>query len=334
MNLIVFAEDESRADDIANMVGEVTIEHPSRIFLITANRRSASPLLDSWISARCSLPVPGGKQVCCEEINLTANGTEANKVPSIVTSLLVSDVPTVLLWKTNVDVKDRVFQSLIEISDRVLIDSSEEQNPESALVAWRQVMKAQNSHAAFCDLAWTHLTRWRTLLAQAFQPLEMRAAFPAIDAVDVTYSSTRVPPHSGLSQSLLLIGWLTHVLHWSCVHALRRVEIGTYVSKLRYEQQAINIRIGPVAPNPAWAGGIESIMIHAGSRMLLHVHSTDRRDAIRVVTQTPDHLSEEETISSHDEHESELVSRELEVLHRDRMYEESVGTLVTLMTEP
>jgi glucose-6-phosphate dehydrogenase assembly protein OpcA len=333
MNFIVFAEDVSRANDIANMVGEVTLEHPSRIFLILADRRSAQPLLDSWISARCSVPVPGGKQVCCEQINLTAQGTEANKVPSIVTSLLVPDVPAILLWKTNVDVNDRVMHSLIDISDRVLIDSSEDQNPESALTAWQRVMKRSNGRAAFCDLAWTHLTKWRSPLAQAFQPREMQAAFPTIDTVDILYSATRVPPHSGLSQSLLLVGWLAHALQWRPVRALQQVDTGTYTSKLRCGQQAINIHLAPTPPGVARAGGIESIMIHMTSGVQLELHTTDRLDALHVVKKKPGVPFEEGTVAAHEEPESELVSRELEVLQRDRIYEESIGTIVSLLTE-
>ena len=333
MNLIVFTEDESRADDISSMVGDVTLEHPSRIFLITADRRSASPYLDTWISARCSIPVPGGKQVCCEQINLTANGTEAKKIPSIVTSLLVPDVPTVLLWKTGVDAKDHVFSSLIEVSDRVLIDSSEDQNPEAALLVWGRMMKGPRNRAAFCDLAWTHLTRWRSVLARTFQPPEMLGALPAISSVTVDFSTTRAPSHSGLSQSFLLIGWLTHALRWSQVYTLRRTETGTYEAKLRFEQQAISVRIGPGSARATGAGGIESIEIDMASGARVIVRTDGREDAISVMRHWPDRPDEEETISLHMEHEPELVSRELEVVQRDSVYEESVAKLTSLLME-
>ncbi|MBM2846304.1 MAG: Glucose-6-P dehydrogenase subunit [Bacteroidetes bacterium] len=57
MNLVVVTDTEEAATEIGDLVGEVTLDHPSRIFLITADRRSGTPLLDAWISARCSLPV-------------------------------------------------------------------------------------------------------------------------------------------------------------------------------------------------------------------------------------------------------------------------------------
>ena len=175
LNFIVVTEDEKEIDALAEMAGEVTLEHPARIFLVVANRRHGTPRLDAWISARCSLPVPGGKQICCEQINLVAEGTEAKKIPSIVTSLLVSDVPSVLLWKGSIDVNDSIVQSLGDVVDRILIDSSEDLVPVPGLHTWRSFIEKRNAHTTFGDLAWTHLTAWRSVVANAFNPPEIRS---------------------------------------------------------------------------------------------------------------------------------------------------------------
>jgi hypothetical protein len=84
LNLVIFTEGADRASGLEEIVSQITVDHPSRIFLISANRDAARPNMEAWVSARCSLPAPGGKQVCCEEINLVVSGTDANKVPSIV----------------------------------------------------------------------------------------------------------------------------------------------------------------------------------------------------------------------------------------------------------
>src|SRR5512141_2788976 len=68
MNLIVVTEDEKGADALATMVGEVTLEHPARIFLVVLDRGAKEASLDAWISARCAIPEPGEEQVCCEQI--------------------------------------------------------------------------------------------------------------------------------------------------------------------------------------------------------------------------------------------------------------------------
>ncbi len=193
LSFIIITENEQELDELASMAGDVTLEHPARIFLMSADRRHGMPKLDAWISARCSLPVPGGKQVCCEQINIVAQGVECNKIPSIVTSLLVSDVPSVLLWKLRVDPNDTMLTSLAHVVDRVLIDSSEDLSSESNLLAWHDFIRTRSVYATCGDLGWTHLTAWRSVVANAFNPPEMRQEIAGIDTVTVEYSSTTVP---------------------------------------------------------------------------------------------------------------------------------------------
>ena len=55
MNLIVVTEDETGMDTLGTMVGEVTLEHPARIFLAVLARGAKEASLNSWISARCAI---------------------------------------------------------------------------------------------------------------------------------------------------------------------------------------------------------------------------------------------------------------------------------------
>ncbi|HET6271984.1 MAG TPA: glucose-6-phosphate dehydrogenase assembly protein OpcA [Bacteroidota bacterium] len=324
MNLVVVTDTEAAAAEIGDLVGDVTLDHPSRIFLITADRRSGTPVLDAWISARCSLPVPGGKQVCCEQINLTARGTEANKIPSIVTSLLVSDVPTVLLWKHRVDLHDAVLRSLIQVADRLLIDSSEDSAPGTSLVAWGQLLESHGA-AAFGDLAWTHLSQWRALLAQVFQPLEGRKHLPFLESVQIGYSTSTTPRHSGLSQSLLLVGWLARSLRWIQMHPLQ--DTGNLTAKFRLDEQAITVTLSAVPPRANLPGGIGSIALHGSDGFNVIHEMTERNDCIRIRQS-----GSVGTVLPHTHKtEAELVSLALDDLHRDQMYEGSLATLVKLL---
>jgi glucose-6-phosphate dehydrogenase assembly protein OpcA len=331
LNLIAVTENEADAEIISNLVGEVTVEHPSRIFIVVADRRAGTPSLEAWISARCSLPLPGGKQVCCEQINLTAHSNDIYKVPSIITSLLVSDVPTVLLWKLRVDEEDDVLPQLVHISDRVLIDSSEERDASASLSAWNQFIVNNRGQTVFGDLAWTHLTSWRGLLAQAFQPIEMREHLNATDAVTIRYSSSHRPLHSGLSQSLLMMGWLAHVLQWNAARPLQNDGAGKYTAKFSLGEKAIDINIYSVPPTNGGPGGIESLSIDSTLGLQLSFELTDRLGCIRMVRKTGVGLGEELIRPVSDRTETELVAQELEVLHRDALYEESLAMSVSLM---
>jgi glucose-6-phosphate dehydrogenase assembly protein OpcA len=330
MNLIVVTEREGELDILAEMAGEVTIEHPARIFLVLANRQTPAPKLDAWISARCSVPVPGGKQVCCEQINLIALGPEAEKIPSIVTSLLVSDVPSVLLWKAAINDHDTMLQALANVVDRIVIDSSEEQRPEEGLLVWREFIGRRGTHGTFSDLAWTHLTAWRSIVANAFNPPEMRPQLSSIDELAVEYSSTVQPRHSGLSQAFLLVSWCAQKLNWSVVEPLQRNASGEYAATLRREKAAIRATIRPAAPRKGFPGGIESVSLHMADGTALTFSATGHAHCVRLSKVERSASAEEMLTLMSDSTEAQLVAQELEVVARDTGYEAVLHTFSEL----
>ena len=337
MNLIVVTEVESGLDELANSVGDLTVEHPNRSFIVCADRDRKEPSLDAWISVRCSLPVTGNgsqedqaKQVCCEQVTLKATGEDVAKLPSVITSLLVPDVPTVLVWKGEIDNRDGVLLSLIKICDRVLIDSSEDSNPERRLVAWGNLFGSSSHNAAPGDLSWTHARTWRSLIADAFQPMEVRQHLPAIDSVSISYSSRLVPPHSGLSQAFLFVGWIAHALHWKNARPLQHWEGKGYRGFARLGDQTIQVHIFPVDDGVQQLGEIESVVLHSTGGLELHARATDSRDCVRLVQRTGTGSVVERVLSVRNQTEPELLSGELEELHADEPYQGSMMSLLGL----
>ncbi len=331
LNFVVVTEHEEDAEALELMVGDVTIEHPARIFLIVANHRNSTPKLDAWISARCSLPIPGGKQVCCEQITLTVQGTETAKIPSIVTSLLVPDVPSVLLWKSDVNEQDIVLRALTDVVNRVLIDSSENAVPEQTLRAWGTYMKAADLHVTFGDLAWTHLTPWRSVVANAFNPQSMRPLLKHIDAVTVEYSTTVVPRHSGLSQALLFVSWLAERLQWSVAKHIQPATTGGYTATLQQEGRSINVRIVPVPPREGYPGGIESVTLGMQGDASVKVSATEHPHCVALARRSEHGVSEELLTVMTDRTEAMLVAQELEVVSRDAGYEATLRKLMDVL---
>jgi glucose-6-phosphate dehydrogenase assembly protein OpcA len=331
LNLVVVTDKTEMLDAVGDMIGDVTLEHPARIFLISADRHAGTPSLDAWISARCSLPVPGGKQVCCEQITMYANGSDVEKIPSTVTSLLVPDVPTVVIWKTRVDRMDHVFEALVSVADRVLTDSSEEGESEQRLVSWYEALCTSGDHVAFGDLAWTHLTSWRAMVAQAFEPMESRIHLGSIDEVMIGYSSTTTPRHSGFSQSLLFVGWLVHTLHWTITRPLRGNDQGEYSAEVRSGEHSLHVRISHRAAAEGRPGRIEVVTMHSREGMTLALTGTEKGNSILIRKQFADARVEQAIGSVRDGTEAELLARELEVFQHDVMYEESMKSLVSLL---
>ena len=329
LNFLVITDDEHRLDPLAEMAGEVTVEHPARIFLIATGREAARPQLDAWISARCTLPVPGAKQVCCEQINLIASGTETQKIPSIVTSLLVPDVPTVVLWKSRVDAHDAVLRELAGIADRILMDSSDDVSPVRSMVAWESFLRAY-PHTTFGDLAWTHLTPWRSVVANAFNPLEMRAQLERISSLTLAYSSSVDPPHSGLSQALLFTAWMAQKLGWVTIKPFSAKGDGN-VAELRCGAQTVGVSLVPVSPRENFPGAIESVAVGTNTNATLTFAATAHAHCVRLTKRLDASTSDEMVTVMSDKSEAMLVAQELEVVRRDAGYESVLKKLMELL---
>jgi len=330
LNLIVVSRDRQELDSLGNIIGDVTVEHPARTFLIAADRAGSSNL-DAWISARCSLPVPGGKQVCCEQINLVAGGNDIAKITSIVTSLLVPDVPSVLMWRDNVRSNDQLFSSLSRVMDRVVMDSALERDPGSALRILEKNIRENEGRALFGDLGWTHLTSMRNMLAHVFQPREMRPRMLQIDSLSITYSSSANPFHSGLSQAMLMVGWLAQRLRWIPIHPFKRAD-GAMIAKLRFDEIAINVRLkeGSLAGH---SGGIIGVNLHTTSGMEISLAATGSSHCVRCRVRDGKMDHEEMLTSGEDLSDSLLLGKELEVMQRDQLYEDVLRILLPLLEE-
>ena len=330
LNLIVVSRDRQELDSLGNIIGDVTLEHPARTFLISADRTS-SPTLDAWISARCSLPVPGGKQVCCEQINLVAGGNEIAKITSIVTSLLVPDVPSVLVWRDKVRTNDQLFSSLSRVMDRVVMDSALERDPGTSFRLWERNIRENEGRASFGDLGWTHLTPMRNMLAHVFQPRETRPHLFQIDALSITYSSSTNPFHSGLSQAILLVGWLAQRMRWIPIHPLKRTDV-TMTAKLRFDETAIKVRLieGSLVGH---SGGVIGVHLQTTSGVEISLAATGSSHCVKCTISDGKTNQHEMLTSGEDLSDSFLLGKELEVMQRDRLYEDVLKTLLPLLEE-
>lgn len=331
LNLIAVTEDEAGADAIAAMMGEVTLEHPARIFLVVADRKAKESSLNAWISARCAIPEPGQEQVCCEQITFVARGSDVEKVPSAVTSLLVPDVATILLWKTTVGDSDTLLRSLLGITDRALIDSSEELVPVEGLLAWRKLVHAGIGVATLGDLGWTHATAWRAVIGRAFQPAETRGLLEELDAVTIEYSASLTPRHSGFSQGLLLMGWLAHSLDWKSTGNPCDVREGKVQCTFSKGGNPVHVRLLPVASSDEGPGEIERIVIGAGTDFEIELREAEPRSDI-VMAVTHGGRTRRSVVPLRTLSESELIAGELEILQRDEQYEQSLDALATVIT--
>jgi hypothetical protein len=159
--------------------------HPSRTVLLFPEPDESDGLeMDG--SVQCF--AHGDKSVCAEVIRVRLGGDRAQHPASVVVPLLIADLPVFLRWRGRPQFDD-VFDELLGVVDRVIVDSTEW--PENTLAESYRLLAERFELTAFSDIAWARTQRWRRELANAWP----------FDANEISVRAT-------FAQALLLKGWL------------------------------------------------------------------------------------------------------------------------------
>jgi hypothetical protein len=172
-NLVAWCESAESRDRAAEIIGDITGRLPCRAIVVLAEPSAASEL-SATVTARCQLAAGGRKQVCCEQISITAGGSRVGQVASAVLPLLEGDLPTVLWWRSDFNEQPSLFQRWENVVTRVIFDSS-------------AVPCGSGLPANSTDLNWTRLALWRELLADCFDDSAVRAALPAMQRLTLVH---------------------------------------------------------------------------------------------------------------------------------------------------
>jgi glucose-6-phosphate dehydrogenase assembly protein OpcA len=208
LTLVCVCVDERAADDAAGVVSRLATNHPARVLFIVADRNATLDGIDADLSLECSA-VGGADQICAETVRLVVRGQPALHLGSVVTPLLLPDVP-VVLWLTGAPPLEQALHGeAIHICERIVLDSDAYADPLDTL---RSIDRAQREHGAvpIGDLAWARLLPWRELLAQSFDGRDMRPFLHGVGRVEVESCGTRPS-----SEAWLLAGWLGSRLDWA-----------------------------------------------------------------------------------------------------------------------
>ena len=164
---------EAATDTLAGL-GE---RHPSRTLLLFPK-----PDEPVGLAARVSLEcyeLPGlERHLCSEIIELRLQGSRAEAPASIAVPLLLPDLPVFLRCRGRPDFGAVPFEQLIEVVDRLVVDSAEWPDPldvyEHLVELFDQVVVS--------DIAWRRTLPWRRSLAEAWPELPDRLRGPIPEA--------------------------------------------------------------------------------------------------------------------------------------------------------
>ena len=326
LNLVVYASSQDSLGEISQVMARVSDQHPGR-FIVIRLEEEAEPHLDAIVIAQCHPAEKGRKQICCEQIVITAGRDDRNRLSSFVRSLLVHDLPVFLWWRDVPDLEGSLFTELVETSDRVIIDTCmlPDALRELQVLADRAGERAE--WTAFSDLSWCRLTPWRTLVAGFFDLPEYRSSLDKIQQVRIG-CATGSCGQTVAVEALLLAGWLASRLQWVSVSKPRWIDETTYQWRLEgADGRPIEIRVD--ASSEAICAGVNGLDLVVPGEPSLTFNAGPGPDLkhLESCVKVGQMKRSPRLIQVGQDDEAGLVAAELGILKHDKVYEQALDYL-------
>ncbi|MGA2135829.1 MAG: glucose-6-phosphate dehydrogenase assembly protein OpcA [Bryobacteraceae bacterium] len=200
MTLVVAAEESDDAQAIGETLAALMPEHPSRAIVIRF-RAGDGRELSSRVFAQCWMPFGHRRQICCEQIEITASDASLPDLVAVLVALKVPDLPVILWCRSPRLFALNDFSQLAGIAQKEVLDSAAFDPQTSAFPRLSAAVAAGRSLA---DLSWTRLTRWRELVAQIFENRSQLAHLPEVSDITIRYRAAATP-----ATAYYLAAWLS-----------------------------------------------------------------------------------------------------------------------------
>ncbi|HEX8793106.1 MAG TPA: glucose-6-phosphate dehydrogenase assembly protein OpcA, partial [Polyangiaceae bacterium] len=319
MNLGLVASRPEVAREWVPFVDEVLQGTPARALVVGLDP-DGPDALEAEVSGVCT---PGGGEgalLCSERVALVARGAVAARLPSVVGALMVTDVPTTLVWLGRVHADDPVFAALATDATRIVLDASRGSLASLADVVYWLRAKAPAVRPGVADLAWVRLAPWQELCARLFDEPRLR---PLTDRVTgLTIVQDRKEGSVLGPQGTLLLGWLATRLGWKATSLAGKLRL------VRRDGGPIAVSLRTEEGGGAEGASIRALSVDAGSPDL-SVHGEMEREGnaacwrmeIRCASAEPQRI--EQRVRLRDDSSAALLDRTLHRPTRDAALEDA-----------
>ena len=367
LNLVICAPDIETAQRTSKILRELSSTHLARVtLLILDNEEHAPSSLHAWVTLRCFSMISDLMRHCFEQTTILASGSAVRSVANIIQPLLKPDLPVYLWWLGDPpDRDDPTFIGLVEISSRMIVDSTGFYNPEQDIITLSALFDT-TPECALSDLNWGRITPWRQLISQFFDVPEYRSYLNGVTSIEIEHSvaplATQMRTELGdvspnPARALLLAGWLKERLGWSLAEDTTNNDSdtgsGTYfwsMARLANARSTRSLTPTRVKPTP---GNIASISIRPlvsaemrpGSIFLVRLISNlDNKQATFTISLEDEMKLFVTSIElSHEtrarrsvslaavQNESDLLHDELEILGHDYHFEQTLKEVTEML---
>ena len=335
LNLIVTVPDEPLAVRVVSTLLGLGYRHPSRAIVLVANPDRDGPWLDASVSAHCHAIHDADEQVCYEEVILTVRGEPAEHLDGIVASLLIHDLPTLVWWPGDPPFADAIFDQLVEMGDRLILDSSDFGD---LLLGFRRLSTLRR-RSGIADLAWKRLGWWQELTAQFFDAPRFRRYLPNLNRVIIRYAlpsskgNQKAPAKddpmpgvsSPLAQAILYASWIANRLEWKRHSTVQPLEAGSLALSLEGRYAMVELRIEGVPTDTVLDGELLSVRLRARGETGAAEFIIDRDGEEAVIASNADGMTAQLRRARMElPSESELLASTMVAGQHDAVYEGAV----------
>jgi glucose-6-phosphate dehydrogenase assembly protein OpcA len=337
-NLLVFAAAEEAFNDVRALLAELTAVHPSRVLTMLGVREAEDQDIEMSVESLCQTDKrSGGKRLSCEEITLMAFGKFVSELPSAALPLLVPDLSTFLWWRNSPRVDDKVLDTLLRATDRLIVDSVEFAHADLDLLEVNKVYnEPRYDHVGISDLNWARLTFWRGLLADFYDVPTYREHLDSIERVEIDYVAPAFDAERVAPQALLLAGWLGSRLGWTLrkENAISREATSltcTFDCAVGNAREVI-VKLNRVEAGEHKPGRLVRAELFSGGDCSFRVARSS--DNLHLVADAllGEEIQRGRVLPVRNRSTAQLLSREMEILCNDKIYQESLAIAANLIS--
>jgi glucose-6-phosphate dehydrogenase assembly protein OpcA len=235
MTLMVLAEASEDVSSLGETLAALMPEHPARVILIRLSGAGERALTDR-VYTQCWKPFGQRRQVCCEQIEITASDAALGDLPALVLPLAVADLPVILWCRATRLLGMPEFGQISSMATKLVLDSGAMPDARAALDTLAETART----CVIGDLAWTRLTRWREMLAQVFGNRQLLEQISAISRVHVDFGTSYETCAS------YMVAWVADSLSAAGAHLSATVAPAADVSSIRVELEGEGLRVSLV----------------------------------------------------------------------------------------
>jgi glucose-6-phosphate dehydrogenase assembly protein OpcA len=222
----------------------------------------------------------------CSELVILRTGEGGAALPSLITSLLLPDLPVFLLWRAEPSFEGHMIDRMWPLATRVVADSTLQEGTLEAL----PLLLERRPSRDVTDLSWTKITAWRDAVARCFDTAENARCLRLLERIEISHAG------SSTAQARLMAGWI--------------------MSRIQTE---VDVELTAEDRPDMRSGSLTRVGLHCSGSELFEVERVDEGIGRVRAPSIPNH-----NVALRVPHIRELLAQELEIFRRDVIFEEAL----------